>query len=156
MEKLNVAILGAGGLGKNAAKIIGMKKELRLVGICDSRGFAFDKKGLEPERIANAPEGSTVGKLSKDPIGEILRQKESIDGMFVALPNLPAHLVMPHGYVALFQQRVERRIKRAWTEFEAKFAHLLHDFQAVNLSLGHSPERIELRKTPQEFAVNHV
>ena len=94
MERLNVAILGAGGLGKNAAKIIGMKKELQLVGICDSRGFAFNKKGINPERVANIPEGSTVGelgfgKLSRDPIGEILKLKDSIDGMFVALPNLP-------------------------------------------------------------------
>ena len=98
MEQLNIAILGAGGLGKNAAKIIGMKKELRLVGICDSRGFAFDKKGLDTTRIAAAPEGSTIGelefgKLSKDPIGEILKQRESIHGIFVALPNLPNDFV---------------------------------------------------------------
>ncbi len=94
MEKLNVVILGAGGLGKNAAKIIGMKKELRLVGICDSRGFAFDKKGLDTDRIAATPEGSTVGeltfgKLSRDSIGDILKYKDAIDGIFVALPNLP-------------------------------------------------------------------
>ncbi|MFH1858321.1 MAG: saccharopine dehydrogenase-like oxidoreductase [Candidatus Omnitrophota bacterium] len=94
MERLNVAILGAGGLGKNAAKIIGMKKELRLVGICDSRGFAFDRNGLDVERIAAAPEGSTVGelsfgKLSRDSIGELLKEKDHIDGIFMALPNLP-------------------------------------------------------------------
>jgi len=91
---MDVAILGAGGLGKNAAKMMDAKKELRLVGICDSKGVAFDAKGIDGNRIMEMPEGSTVGelsfgRLSKDPIGDILKHKESITGLFVALPNLP-------------------------------------------------------------------
>lgn len=132
MEKLNIAILGAGGLGKNAVKMIGMKKELRLVGICDSRGFAFDSKGLDTERIATAPEGSTIGelefgKLSKDPIGEILKQKESIDGMFVALPNLPNDFI----------PKVTRRIL---TEgYEGVLTDVLKRTSAVELLLRLDP-----------------
>lgn len=128
MDKMNIAILGAGGLGKNAAKMIGMKKELRLVGICDSRGVAFDKKGLEAERIVEAPEGSTVGelafgKLSKDSIGEILKQKEFIDGIFVALPNLPNDFI----------PKVTRRI---FTEgYQGVLADVLKRTSAVEMLL---------------------
>ncbi|MCH7761988.1 saccharopine dehydrogenase-like oxidoreductase, partial [candidate division TA06 bacterium] len=94
MARLNVAILGAGGLGKNAARMIGMKKEFRLVGICDSRGFVFERTGVDGEGVSKISEGSTVGelafgKLSKDPIGGILKHKDEIDGIFMALPNLP-------------------------------------------------------------------
>ncbi len=137
MERLNIAILGAGGLGKNAAKMIGMKKEFRLVGLCDSRGFAFQAKGLDTERVAKAPEGSTVGelsfgKLSKDPIGELLKHKDNIDAIFVALPNLPNDFI----------PKVTRRI---FTEgYEGVLVDVLKRTSAVEMLL--KLDRIAKRK----------
>jgi hypothetical protein len=51
--RIRVAVLGAGGLGKAAARIIGMKQELTLCAICDSRGIVTSKEGLETELIAS-------------------------------------------------------------------------------------------------------
>src|SRR3989338_9331783 len=55
-----IAILGAGGLGKAAARIIGMKRELRLCTVCDSKGYVVAPEGLDCEAIA-AVEGDLVG-----------------------------------------------------------------------------------------------
>ena len=49
---IRVAVLGAGGLGKAAARIIGMKWELRLAAICDSRGIVTSAEGLNGELVA--------------------------------------------------------------------------------------------------------
>jgi hypothetical protein len=48
-----VAVLGAGGLGKAAARIIGMKRELRLCAVCDSHGIVTDPSGLDTQRVAS-------------------------------------------------------------------------------------------------------
>lgn len=94
-SKLRVAVLGAGGLGKVAARIIEMKNSLRLVAICDSKGYAFSEDGLDGDKIANlqGAEGiSTLpehGHKSDDSLGEIIKRSDKIDGIFVALPNLP-------------------------------------------------------------------
>ncbi|MBI3320172.1 MAG: hypothetical protein HYZ89_06260, partial [Candidatus Omnitrophica bacterium] len=42
-----VAILGVGGLGKAAARIVGAKRTLRLVAACDSEGIVYDPAGLD-------------------------------------------------------------------------------------------------------------
>ncbi len=110
-DVMRVGVLGAGGLGKAAARIIGMKRELQLVAICDSRGFAFDDEGLNCEAL-----GSLAGDLvegyrqataaasgrgrvavatratiahATDPIQEIIVRAALFDGLFIALPNLP-------------------------------------------------------------------
>jgi hypothetical protein len=49
---IRVAVLGAGGLGKAAARIIGMKRELRLTAVCDSQGFVASAEGLDVEALA--------------------------------------------------------------------------------------------------------
>ncbi|MBI3323738.1 MAG: saccharopine dehydrogenase-like oxidoreductase [Candidatus Omnitrophica bacterium] len=54
MEAIRVAVLGAGGLGRAACRIIGMKRQLRLVAICDSKGYAFDPDGLDCARLAES------------------------------------------------------------------------------------------------------
>ena len=70
---IRVAVLGAGGLGKAAARILGMKRELQLTAICDSRGLLVAEEGLEAERVASisgdlldgyrrAAEGSDMGQ----------------------------------------------------------------------------------------------
>jgi len=57
-QPLRIAVLGAGGLGKAAARIIGMKRELRLCAICDSHGIVVGDGGLETELV-----GSLSGDL---------------------------------------------------------------------------------------------
>ena len=45
-EVLRVAVLGAGGLGAAATRMLAIKREMTHVGIADSRGVAFDAEGL--------------------------------------------------------------------------------------------------------------
>jgi hypothetical protein len=93
---MRLAVLGAGGLGKAAARIIGQKQSLRLVAICDSQGYAYNQQGLDTQAITSLAQGEGVagipeyGKPSADPIGEIIQiGSDRIDGVLVTLPNLP-------------------------------------------------------------------
>lgn len=54
-SRVRVAVLGAGGLGKAAATIIGMKRELVLCAVCDSRGVVLAPEGLDPSICASIP-----------------------------------------------------------------------------------------------------
>ena len=110
---IRIAVLGAGGLGKAAASIIGMKRELHLAAICDSRGILCSSEGLSGELVAGLPgdlvegyrqaqadprEGGGTGiatateveaRHCEDPIGELIAMREAFDAVLVALPNLP-------------------------------------------------------------------
>ena len=113
---LRVAVLGAGGLGKAACRIISRKRELKLVAMCDSHGVLYDPSGLPAEEIASydrdlvtgyetareaamseqggvaiATRTSTVAEATDDGIGCVIEwaQVGAIDGVFCALPNLP-------------------------------------------------------------------
>src|SRR3989338_3047940 len=113
---MRIAVLGAGGLGKAACRIIHLKRELQLVAICDSQGVLYDPAGLPCEEMANyyrdlvagyeaveearmAAEGGVatatrttlIAEVTDDGIGRIIEwaQAGAIDGVFLALPNLP-------------------------------------------------------------------
>lgn len=95
-----VAVFGAGGLGRNMARLLDYKKTLKLVAICDTEGFAFDEGGLTSRQLFDSlPPGHTVadvhtvGHRSSDPIADVLKKKDSIDGIFLALPNLPNEFI---------------------------------------------------------------
>jgi hypothetical protein len=114
---IRVAVLGAGGLGKAAAKIIGMKRELRLAAICDSRGLIISPEGLDGELIASlsgdlvtsyrrqaaaageeaaggvAVASEVEARGCDDPIDAILDRREAFDAVVVALPNLPNEFI---------------------------------------------------------------
>ena len=114
-DVMRVGVLGAGGLGKAAARIIGMKRELKLVAICDSRGFAFDEEGLSCDAIAGisgdvvegyrqataAQSGNggvavatrTLVEHSTDAIEELIKRAAAVDGFVIALPNLPNEFI---------------------------------------------------------------
>ena len=99
-DQKNVAVLGAGGLGRNMAKLLDFKKSLKLVGICDTEGYAFSSEGLKSDDLfGKLPPGHTVGDVlnvgerSTDPIGALLERKDDIDGIFLALPNLPNEFI---------------------------------------------------------------
>lgn len=93
---MRLAVLGAGGLGRAAAQIIDQKQSLSLVAICDSRGYAYNQQGLDAQAITNLKSDQSVadipgvGTPSNDSIGEIIKiGSDHIDGVLVALPNLP-------------------------------------------------------------------
>jgi len=94
-RELRIGVLGAGGLGRNAARVIVMKEGVRLVALCDRKGFAFAEGGIAPEAIeALEPAQSvgtleSIGALAEDSLGEVLERSETIDGFLLTLPNLP-------------------------------------------------------------------
>ncbi len=120
MNKMRIAVLGAGGLGKAAAQILSMKEEMNLVAICDSRGFAYCPEGLVVESISKLVPNDTVGdivdgEMTTDGIGEIIALGDKIDGVFVALPNLPNEFIpgvtqrfIKAGYSGVFSDALKR------------------------------------------------
>ncbi len=115
-QKIRVAVLGAGGLGKAAARIISMKQELRLSAICDSRGIVSCADGLEGEAIASSSgdlvegvkalqEGSDASaggvavataveaRHCDDPLGEVVTMADELDAVLICLPNLPNEFI---------------------------------------------------------------
>ena len=114
--RMRVAVLGAGGLWKAAARIMSMKREACLSAICDSRGIAASAEGLPGEAVAGISgdlvegvrrwqeggedAGGGVATLTAvearhcdDPIGEVLGMAGRLDGVLVALPNMPNEFI---------------------------------------------------------------
>jgi len=96
----HVAVLGAGGLGRNMAHLLDFKKSLKLVAICDTEGYAYNSDGLSSQELFDSlPPGHTVGDVLKvgqriaDPIGAVLEKHQDLDGIFLALPNLPNEFI---------------------------------------------------------------
>lgn len=93
-NKIKVGILGFGGLGQAASKILEQKSQLLWVAVADKKGYAYNPKGLDTDiliktyhekgSVGYAPEGI----LSNNSISEV-REKAQVDGYFLALPNLP-------------------------------------------------------------------
>ena len=114
---IRVAVLGAGGLGKAAAAIIGMKQQLCLTAMCDSQGIVASTEGLESHALSSisgdlvegyrsacarrlSEEASSDGggvavatttetRHCDDPIGEMIARSSTYDAVLIALPNLP-------------------------------------------------------------------
>jgi hypothetical protein len=93
---LKIGILGFGGLGQAAAKLLSAKQEMQLVVAADKEGFAYAPQGLNAnEAIATYQnQGSlgylaNAGRLSQESIAEAIATAQDVDGYFLALPNLP-------------------------------------------------------------------
>ncbi len=107
-------MLGAGGLGKAAARIIGRKQDVQLAAICDSHGVVWSMHGALPAEDIARIEGdlvdgyrhqqagasdTAVGSIAvatdiqaahcDDPLGAVLAQADTFDAVLIALPNLP-------------------------------------------------------------------
>lgn len=92
---MKVGVLGFGGLGQAAARILAAKQEMLLVAAADKEGYVYQGEGLDENRLITAyhKQGSVGyvepdGTLSQDSIQELI-EKASVDGYFLALPNLP-------------------------------------------------------------------
>ena len=92
---IKVGVLGFGGLGQAAAKILAAKKEMKLVAVADRQGYIYEPAGLNVEAaISTYRERDSIGYaanggvLSSNSIQDLLDNAQ-VDGYFLALPNLP-------------------------------------------------------------------
>ena len=93
---LKIGVLGFGGLGQAAARVLAPKGEMLWVAAADKQGYAYNADiGLNPDRaIASYHQHGSVGYLepngvlSNDSIKDLIQTKD-VDGYFLALPNLP-------------------------------------------------------------------
>ena len=86
-EVANIGVLGAGGLGMAAVRMLAMKKEMRLTAIADKTGFVIDTDGIDPCSLESKKPGD-IGIKTDDAVGELIQNSDELDGIFIALPNL--------------------------------------------------------------------
>jgi hypothetical protein len=94
-KPVRVGVLGFGGLGQAAARVLAPKREMLWVAAADHKGYAYDSQGLNPNTcIATYQSQGSVGyvepmgTLSHHSIQELI-ETAAVDGHFLALPNLP-------------------------------------------------------------------
>ncbi|PLZ92388.1 saccharopine dehydrogenase-like oxidoreductase [Fischerella muscicola CCMEE 5323] len=95
-KAIRIGVLGFGGLGQAAAKVLAPKREMILVAAADNKGYAYATEGLNADEcIATYKSQGSVGylepfgTLSNRSIQELLESNQPVDGYFLALPNLP-------------------------------------------------------------------
>ncbi|MEM6611045.1 MAG: saccharopine dehydrogenase-like oxidoreductase [Cyanobacteria bacterium P01_C01_bin.72] len=95
VKPIKVGILGFGGLGQAAARILASKQEMTLVAAADKKGYVYNSSGLDIDKITSVYRqqhsvGYTpdYGVLSRDSIQDLIENSQ-VDGYFLALPNLP-------------------------------------------------------------------
>ncbi len=92
---MRVGVLGFGGLGQAAAQVLVPKSEMQWVAAADLKGYAYAQEGLNLNNcLAAYNQGSLgylepSGTLTSHSIAELIAQASSVDGYFLALPNLP-------------------------------------------------------------------
>lgn len=92
---IKVGVLGFGGLGQAAARVLQPKQSVQWVAGADHKGYAYHPEGIDVnEAIAvYNRQGSlgylnSYGVLSNESIKELINIGR-VDGYFLALPNLP-------------------------------------------------------------------
>lgn len=93
---IRVGVLGFGGLGQAAARVLAPKQEMRWVAAADLKGHAYASDGLnlKTSLAAYESQGSLGyldpgGTLTSHSIQDLIEQAVPVDGYFLALPNLP-------------------------------------------------------------------
>ncbi|ANV87973.1 saccharopine dehydrogenase-like oxidoreductase [Picosynechococcus sp. PCC 7117] len=92
---IRMGVLGFGGLGQAAARLLAPKSEMRLVAAADHKGYIYNPEGLDTQAcistynqqgsVGHVPE---YGVLSQNSIADLIANAQ-VDGFFLALPNLP-------------------------------------------------------------------
>jgi hypothetical protein len=95
-SSIAVGVLGFGGLGQAATRVLMPKTEMQLVAAADKQGYVYDARGLDPQScIAAYRDRGSVGYvesggvLSQQSIADLIQAAPEVQGYFLALPNLP-------------------------------------------------------------------
>jgi Glutamate/Leucine/Phenylalanine/Valine dehydrogenase len=93
---IKVGILGFGGLGQAAIKLLSTKQEMLCVALADQKGYVYAPEGIDVNTaIATYQKQGSVGYLESGVLSDrsinelITNPKNYVDGYFLALPNLP-------------------------------------------------------------------
>lgn len=93
---IRVGVLGFGGLGQAAARVLAPKREMIWVAAADQKGYTYAAQGLDPDAsiAIYQTRGSLgylepTGTLSSQSIQDLIERAKPVDGYFLALPNLP-------------------------------------------------------------------
>ncbi|AKG22131.1 (S)-8-amino-7-oxononanoate synthase BioU [Calothrix sp. 336/3] len=93
---IRVGVLGFGGLGQAAAKVLAGKREMNLVAVADQKGYVYAPEGLKFADCISTyhSQGSVgyvepIGNLTNNSIQDLIDSNQPVDGYFLALPNLP-------------------------------------------------------------------
>ncbi len=93
---IKAGILGFGGLGQAAARVLIPKQEMIWTAAADQKGYAYAPTGLDlTSAIATYQDRSSLGylepegTLSNTSIQDLIQQAQDVEGYFLALPNLP-------------------------------------------------------------------
>lgn len=95
-KAMRVGVLGFGGLGQAAAKVLAPKSEMLLVAAADKQGYAYAVDGLNAQECIAIyqSQGSLgylepIGTLTNHSVEDLIEKSYPVDGYFLALPNLP-------------------------------------------------------------------
>lgn len=93
---IKAGILGFGGLGQAAARVLIPKQEMIWTAAADQKGYAYAPTGLDlTSAIATYRDRGSLGylepegTLSNTSIQDLIQQAQDVEGYFLALPNLP-------------------------------------------------------------------
>ncbi len=99
-KAIRVGVLGFGGLGQAASRVLALKQEMILVAAADKQGYAYSTEGLNAQECIATyqSQGSVgylepVGTISNRSIEDLIESADRVDGYFLALPNLPNNFI---------------------------------------------------------------
>ena len=95
-SQIAVGVLGFGGLGQAATRVLAPKSEMILAAAADKQGYVYAPAGLDTQVCVETyrDRGSVGyvepgGVLSQQSIQSVIATATSVQGYFLALPNLP-------------------------------------------------------------------